>query len=230
MSDEMERALGVARAVRDAGGRALIVGGWVRDTLLGLPSKDIDIEVYGLPADALRAVLARLGPVNSVGASFAVFKLGALDVSLPRTESKAGRGHRGFTVSGDPSLPLAAAARRRDFTVNAIAWTRCGTNTLIPTAAAPTSTPAACAWWTPRPSATTACGCCGRCSSRRASSSTWTRRRGRPAARLRSKTCRRNASGGSSTSSCCAPGGHRSASRSRATPVSCGASSPNSTP
>ena len=122
MSDEMERALGVARAVRDAGGRALIVGGWVRDTLLGLPSKDVDIEVYGLPADALRAVLARLGPVNSVGASFAVFKLGALDVSLPRTESKAGRGHRGFTVSGDPSLPLAAAARRRDFTVNAIAW------------------------------------------------------------------------------------------------------------
>lgn len=122
MSEELDLALRVARAVQDAGGRALIVGGWVRDTLLGVPSKDIDIEAYGLPADKLHAVLSGLGAVNSVGASFAVFKLGPLDISLPRTESKAGRGHRGFTVSGDPALPLAAAARRRDFTVNAIAW------------------------------------------------------------------------------------------------------------
>ena len=122
MSEELALSLRVARGVRDAGGRALIVGGWVRDTLRGVVSKDIDIEAYGLPADRLQAVLAALGPVNSVGASFAVFKLGPLDVSLPRTESKAGRGHRGFTVLGDPQLPLAAAARRRDFTVNAIAW------------------------------------------------------------------------------------------------------------
>ena len=122
MSEELALSLRVARGVRDAGGRALIVGGWVRDTLRGIASKDIDIEAYGLPADRLQAVLAALGPVNSVGASFAVFKLGPLDVSLPRTESKAGRGHRGFTVLGDPQLPLAAAARRRDFTVNAIAW------------------------------------------------------------------------------------------------------------
>ena len=122
MSEELDLALRVARAVRDAGGRALIVGGWVRDTLLGNTSKDIDIEAYGLPADKLQAALAGLGAVNSVGASFAVFKLGPLDVSLPRTESKAGRGHRGFNVTGDPALPLAAAARRRDFTVNAIAW------------------------------------------------------------------------------------------------------------
>ena len=122
MSDELDLALRVARAVRDAGGRALIVGGWVRDTLLGGTSKDIDIEAYGLPAEELQAALAGLGAVNSVGASFAVFKLGPLDVSLPRTESKAGRGHRGFNVTGDPALPLAAAARRRDFTVNAIAW------------------------------------------------------------------------------------------------------------
>ena len=119
---ELDLALGVARAVRDAGGRALVVGGWVRDRLLGIASKDVDLEVYGLPADRLRAVLATFGPVNAVGASFAVFKLGPLDVALPRTESKTGRGHRGFTVAGDPMLPVAEAARRRDFTVNAIAW------------------------------------------------------------------------------------------------------------
>ena len=130
MPDELDLALDVVRAVRDAGGRALFVGGWVRDRLLGRDSKDgrepkdinLDIEVFGLPADTLQAVLARFGPVNSVGASFAVFKLGPLDVSLPRSESKAGRGHRGFVVTGDPALPLEAAARRRDFTVNAIAW------------------------------------------------------------------------------------------------------------
>ena len=122
MPEELDRALAVARAVRDAGGRALIVGGWVRDRLLRRASNDIDVEVYGLPADRLRSVLARLGPVNSVGASFAVFKLGPLDVALPRTESKAGRGHRGFAVTGDPWLPIAEAARRRDFTVDAIAW------------------------------------------------------------------------------------------------------------
>ena len=125
MSEELELAQRVARAVRDAGGRALIVGGWVRDRLLGVDADEldeIDIEVRGLPAETLRGVLAGLGTVNSVGASFAVFKLGRLDISLPRTESKAGRGHRGFAVTGDPHLPLAEAARRRDFTVNAMAF------------------------------------------------------------------------------------------------------------
>ena len=122
MSEELELACRVARAVRGAAGRALIVGGWVRDRLLGYTSKNIDMEVYGLSADRLREVLAGFGRVNSVGASFAVFKLGPLDVSLPRTESKTGRGHRGFVVTGDPHLSFEEAARRRDFTVNAIAW------------------------------------------------------------------------------------------------------------
>ena len=122
MSAELDLAFDVARAVRDAGGRALVVGGWVRDDLLGIDSQDVDLEVYGLPAERLRSVLAALGPVNSVGASFAVFKLGPLDIALPRTDSKAGRGHRGFIVTGNPALRLEEAARRRDFTVNAIAW------------------------------------------------------------------------------------------------------------
>jgi tRNA nucleotidyltransferase (CCA-adding enzyme) len=113
-------ALSVARAVRDEGGRALVVGGWVRDTLIGLPPKDLDLEVFGLPATGLRAMLERFGRVDPVGESFTVYKLGDIDVSLPRRESKSGRGHKGFAVEGDPQLSIEEAARRRDFTINAI--------------------------------------------------------------------------------------------------------------
>src|SRR5262249_26443124 len=112
----------IALAIRDAGGRALIVGGWVRDRLLGRDSKDIDFDVYRLDTTQLRRVLETFGRVETVGESFQVYKLGDIDVSLPRRESKAGRGHRGFDVTGDPHLSIADAARRRDFTVNAIAW------------------------------------------------------------------------------------------------------------
>jgi tRNA nucleotidyltransferase (CCA-adding enzyme) len=112
----------IATAVREHGGRALVVGGWVRDQLLGRPNKDIDIEVFGVPAEPLRAILERIQPVNVVGESFAVYKVDEIDVSLPRVESKVGRGHRAFAVSGDPSLSAREAARRRDFTINAISW------------------------------------------------------------------------------------------------------------
>jgi tRNA nucleotidyltransferase (CCA-adding enzyme) len=118
----LDRARAIAVAVRDAGGRALIVGGWVRDRLLGRDSKDIDIEVFGVPADRLRSLLETLGRVEAVGESFQVFKAGDIDVSLPRRESKSGRGHRGFDVTGDPAMTVDEAARRRDFTINAISW------------------------------------------------------------------------------------------------------------
>jgi tRNA nucleotidyltransferase (CCA-adding enzyme) len=130
--DPLEMAQTLARAVRDAGGQALVVGGWVRDRLLGRPAKDIDIEVFGIPADRLHALLERLGPVNTVGESFTVFKVADIDVSLPRRESKVGRGHRGFDVTGDPDLSVSDAARRRDFTINAIAWDPLTGETLDP--------------------------------------------------------------------------------------------------
>jgi tRNA nucleotidyltransferase (CCA-adding enzyme) len=115
-------ASAIAEAVRSAGGRALIVGGWVRDRLMGRASKDVDIEVYGVPPGDLRTILQRFGPVNAVGESFTVYKVGDVDVSLPRRESKVGRGHRGFEIAGDPSMSVEEAARRRDFTINAISW------------------------------------------------------------------------------------------------------------
>ena len=119
----LQQAVSIAAAVRDAGGRALIVGGQVRDTLLGLPgSSNVDLEVFGIPGDRLRALLETFGRVEAVGESFQVYKIGDVDVSLPRRDSKAGRGHRGFVVTGDPDMSIAEAARRRDFTVNAVSW------------------------------------------------------------------------------------------------------------
>lgn len=118
----IDQVVAIARAVEGAGGRALIVGGWVRDKLMGRESKDVDLEVYGIPAERLRELLARFGSVNAVGESFTVFKVADIDVALPRRESKVGRGHKGFEVHGDPGLSPVEAARRRDFTINAISW------------------------------------------------------------------------------------------------------------
>jgi hypothetical protein len=113
-------ALALARAIGEAGGRALVVGGWVRDCRLGLASKDVDLEAYGLDGASLRRVLERVGQVDAVGEAFTVYKVAGVDVSLPRRESKAGRGHRAFEVHGDPYMSPTEAARRRDFTINAI--------------------------------------------------------------------------------------------------------------
>src|SRR4051812_30870507 len=98
-SNAMDKARRIAEAVREAGGRALIVGGWVRDRLLGRDSKDVDIEVFGVPADRVRGLLEAFGRVETVGESFQVYKSGDVDVSLPRRESKSGRGHRGFDIA-----------------------------------------------------------------------------------------------------------------------------------
>src|SRR5262245_41759738 len=91
----------IAVASRAAGGRALVVGGWVRDLARGRPSKDADLEIFGIAEDRLAAMLAPFGRVEPVGNSFPVYKVVAegdgmqLDVALPRRESKRGRGHKG---------------------------------------------------------------------------------------------------------------------------------------
>ena len=117
----MVNVLSLAQAIHEAGGRALLVGGCVRDALMGVQPKDWDLEVYNLDPARLREILDQFGPVNIVGEAFTVYKLGNhLDVSIPRRERKAGRGHKAFVIEGDPAMSIAEATRRRDFTINAI--------------------------------------------------------------------------------------------------------------
>ena len=121
MVELSDKVSSLARAIQEAGGRALLVGGCVRDALMGTTPKDWDLEVYNLDAARLREVLDQFGPVNVVGESFTVYKLGQhLDVSMPRRERKTARGHKGFVIEGDPSMSVEEATRRRDFTINAI--------------------------------------------------------------------------------------------------------------
>ncbi|HEY0947243.1 MAG TPA: HD domain-containing protein [Opitutaceae bacterium] len=122
LPEELRAVLEALRRV----GRPRLVGGCVRDWLLGLESKDYDIEVAGVDFDTLHRALAPFGATDIVGRSFGVIKLRLngteYDFSLPRRESKTGAGHRGFAVAPDPALSDAEAAARRDFTINAIAW------------------------------------------------------------------------------------------------------------
>jgi len=122
--DLPHRLLTIASEIRDAGGRAFLVGGWVRDALLGKNCRDYDVEVYDLTQDELVPILKKHGRTNLVGKAFGVIHLAmkglSLDFSFPRTESKVGYGHRGFVVHTDEKLSFKDAALRRDFTINAM--------------------------------------------------------------------------------------------------------------
>ncbi len=122
-----------AEHIQEFGGQALVVGGFARDMTLSIASgeshisKDIDIEVYKIEPEHLKELLQQFGKVDLVGQTFEVIKLtnpesgNALDFSIPRRDSKVGEGHKGFEITGDPDMSIQEAARRRDFTVNALA-------------------------------------------------------------------------------------------------------------
>src|SRR5579862_2201756 len=115
----------IVRELRSAGYRALVVGGAVRDALLGQEPKDLDIEVSGIVYDRLAALIAQYGRVDLVGKSFGVVKLqsggGEYDFSVPRRDSKVGPKHQDVSATFDESITPREAASRRDFTINAMA-------------------------------------------------------------------------------------------------------------
>ena len=107
---------------------ALIVGGFARDAMLGIDSKDIDIEVYGLTLEQIQFLLEKaFFKVDAVGRAFGVLKINnEIDVSVPRRDNKVGVGHKGFAVEQDPLMGTMEAAQRRDFTINSMAINRDG--------------------------------------------------------------------------------------------------------
>ncbi len=117
----------ISKELHSKHAKTIVVGGSVRDHFLEIDIKDYDIEVCGLNSIVeLEEVLGEYGSVNLVGKSFGVLKFQheceEYDFSFPRTESKVGVGHRGFDVEVDGNLDFKTAAKRRDFTVNALGY------------------------------------------------------------------------------------------------------------
>ena len=120
--ETIDKVKEISLAIQRAGGRAVLVGGCVRDQLLGTPVKDFDLEVHHLSPEKLLSALEGICEVDAVGMSFGVLKVKhhEIDIAMPRRENKTGKGHKGFLMEFDPEMDFASAASRRDFTVNAI--------------------------------------------------------------------------------------------------------------
>lgn len=118
----METAIKIAHLVNEQGGTAYFVGGFVRDKLLGIENKDIDIEVHSITPENLEKILDSVGDRIEIGKSFGVYSLCGtnIDIAIPRRETLIGKGHRDFKIDVDPFIGTEKAAMRRDFTVNAI--------------------------------------------------------------------------------------------------------------
>ncbi len=119
-----QAVLQLCTQIASKGGNTWLVGGSVRDLLLGRHPNDFDLEVFNMESEQLHHALKAIGHVISVGKQFGVFKLlfagHTFDIAMPRTEYKNSRGHTGFSVHIDPQLSPEKATARRDFTINAM--------------------------------------------------------------------------------------------------------------
>lgn len=114
--------LTICEEIARVGGKPYFVGGYVRDFVMGLSSKDLDVEVYGLSLQKLEEILSKFGVVDRIGKSFGVLKVHGVnaDFSIPRRDSRVGTGHKGFDISVNQEMDVMDAARRRDLTINAL--------------------------------------------------------------------------------------------------------------
>ena len=137
-----EQIKSLCQLFQGLGGRALLVGGSVRDAVISqevpeleLTSKDFDLEIYGIAPEDLRRILDITFGEHNVrleGEAFQVYKVailgvkGLVDISIPRIDNKisldsSGRG-RGFVIEGDPTMNIVEAASRRDLVFNSLAY------------------------------------------------------------------------------------------------------------
>ena len=112
----------ISKKINEMGGEIYYVGGCVRDTQLNLPIKDVDVEVHKISTENLEKILKSIGEIDYIGKSFGIYKIKGcnIDISLPRKEIKQGEKHTDFTVEVNPFLGEKNAAKRRDFTINAL--------------------------------------------------------------------------------------------------------------
>ncbi len=122
ISKEIKKAIDIAKKVNEAGGKAYYVGGYVRDLLLGIENKDIDIEIHGITPNQLENILDSLGKRIEIGESFGIYAIKGfnIDIAMPRKEKQIGYGHKDFDIIVDPYIGTYEAAKRRDFTINSI--------------------------------------------------------------------------------------------------------------
>ena len=134
IQQDLNMAREIARLVADRGGRCFFVGGCVRDDLMGRPTKDLDMEVHGIAPAQLEEILDALGQRISIGEGFGIYNLKghSLDIAMPRKESLRGQGHRDFDIFVDPFIGIEGAAKRRDFTCNALMQDVCTGEILDP--------------------------------------------------------------------------------------------------
>lgn len=119
---DIDIAKKIAQEVSKKGGRVFFVGGCVRDEILGIDIKDIDIEVHNIEVDILIQILENFGEVQKIGSFFGVFNIKGydIDIAMPRKEKSSGRGHKDFEIFVDPFIGYKEAAIRRDFTMNSL--------------------------------------------------------------------------------------------------------------
>lgn len=109
--------------INNEGFTALIVGGAVRDSILGIDPEDFDVEVYGCTIDTLEAILIKYGKIDLIGKSFGILNMeNKFDFSIPRKENRIGIKHQDFQFTFDINITFEEAASRRDFTFNSLAY------------------------------------------------------------------------------------------------------------
>lgn len=120
--EDIQIARKIAKAVDEVDASAYFVGGYVRDKLLKRETKDIDIEVHEIEPRELEKILDSIGKRISIGESFGIYSLkgSGVDIAMPRKEKLLGKGHRDFEVFVDAHIGTKNAAKRRDFTINAL--------------------------------------------------------------------------------------------------------------
>jgi len=120
--NEMQLLKLIANDISNKGGVLYLVGGCVRDEILGKDNKDIDVEVHHISFETLKDILKQYGTVDEVGSSFGVLIIKGYDIdfAMPRHERKISDGHKGFDVVVNPYIGTYEASKRRDITINAL--------------------------------------------------------------------------------------------------------------